>query len=72
MGIPPNVSALARKRLGESAQWDVTAQLLATLVDYVGSAFAGDKYVPLKRPYDIAQPPEETASLAQLADFLKG
>lgn len=82
IGIPPHNSALARKRLGNAANWDTKTELQATTVDALNALIhvvikaAGGTPPDIEsypRPFDLpASEPVETAGLAEFADFLKG
>lgn len=83
MGLPPHVSALARKRLGDEAGWDIRTELQATTVDTlnaiarlvgaIGGAKPDTEFEPYPRPFELPQSkPEKTVGLDGLADFLKG
>lgn len=86
MGIPPHVSAFARKRLGDAAGWDLNTEATASAVDWLqiiargiagmGGATPEGEFTPYPRPFNhsslIASEPAPAVGLAEFADFLEG
>ena len=76
-GLPKQDSALARKRLGDRADWDNRTELSALSVEYlqmIFKALGGEvDFQPIPRPYETAAPePEPTVGAGEIMDFLKG